>query len=210
MTGLWTISCSRVFDQYSIDVEEIAPRTYKLGSAGMFAESFPGLPAEGMTVTCDRQRALVREDVQFLTWDHPLVTGALDLLLGSEKGNSSLLESETAPVLEAVYVLECVAPPHLHLDRFLPPAPIRVVVDTENLGEAEKKAEAQVMQIVDAARAEMTAALNHEITRLEDLRRVNPSVRPEEIEMLKEQKRLLDVHLSSARLRLDALRVRGD
>ncbi len=200
----------RVFDQYSLDVEEIAPRTYKLGSAGMFADSFPGLPAEGMTVTCDRKRALVREDLQFLTWDHPLVTGALDLLLGSEKGNSSLLESETAPPLEAVYVLECVAPPHLHLDRFLPPAPIRVVVETENLGEAEKKAEAQVRQIVDAARAEMIAALNHEITRLEDLRRVNPSVRPEEIEMLKEQKRLLDVHLSGARLRLDALRVRGD
>ena len=200
----------RVFDQYSLDVEEIAPRTYKLGSAGMFAESFPGLPAEGMTVTCDRRRALVREDVQFLTWDHPLVTGALDLLLGSEKGNSSLLESETAPALEAVYVLECITPPHLHIDRFLPPTPIRVVVETENLGEAEKKAEAQVVQIVDAARADMTAALNQEITRLEDLRRVNPSVRPAEIEMLKEQKRLLDVHLSGARLRLDALRVRGD
>src|SRR5262249_51719568 len=83
----------RVFDQYSIDVEEIAPRTYKLGSAGVFAESFPGLPAEGVAVTSDRKRALVREDVQFLTWDHPLVAGALDLLLGSEKGNCSLDET---------------------------------------------------------------------------------------------------------------------
>src|SRR5262249_50173712 len=78
-----------VFELYSIDVEEIAPRTYKLGSAGVFVDSFPGLPAEGVTVTCDRQRALVREDVQFLTCDHPLVTGAFDLLLGSERGNSS-------------------------------------------------------------------------------------------------------------------------
>ena len=85
---------ARVFDHYSINVEEIAPRTYRLGSAGVFADSFPGLPAEGFTVTCDRDRALVREDVQFLTWDHPLVTGAIDLLLGSEKGNSSMIESE--------------------------------------------------------------------------------------------------------------------
>jgi ATP-dependent helicase HepA len=78
-----------VFDHYSIHVEELTQRTYQLGSAGVFAESFPGLPTGGLTVTCDRQRALAREDVQFLTWDHPLVTGALDLLLGSEQGNSS-------------------------------------------------------------------------------------------------------------------------
>jgi ATP-dependent helicase HepA len=28
-----------------------------------------------------------------------------------------------------MYVLECVAPPGLHIDRFLPPAPIRVILD---------------------------------------------------------------------------------
>jgi ATP-dependent helicase HepA len=197
----------RVFDQYSIDVEEIAPRTYKLGSAGVFADSFPGLPSEGVSVTTDRKRALVREDVQFLTWDHPLVTGALDLLLGSEKGNCSLVESEDRLSMEAVYVLECVAPLHLHIDRFLPPTPIRVVVEGENFRKAEEMAGVKVAGIVDAARAEMMEALNQEITRLEALRSVNPSVRPEEIEMLKEQKRLLDVHLTGARLRLDAVRL---
>jgi ATP-dependent helicase HepA len=64
--------------------------------------------------------------------------------------------------------------------------------------------------IVDAARDEMVEALNNEIIRLEALRRVNPSVRAEEIEMLKEQKRLLEVHLTGARLRLDAVRLRGN
>jgi ATP-dependent helicase HepA len=197
----------RVFDEYSIDVEEIAPRTYKLGSAGVFADSFPGLPAEGVTVTSDRKRALVREDVQFLTWDHPLVTGALDLLLGSEKGNCSLIESEDGLSMEAVYALECVAPPHLHIDRFLPPTPIRVVLDGEDFRSAEEMARIQVVGIVDAARKEMMETLNQEITRLETLRTVNPSVRAEEIEMLKEQKRLLELHLTGARLRLDAVRL---
>jgi ATP-dependent helicase HepA len=200
----------RVFDQYSIDVEEIAPRTYKLGSAGVFSDSFPGLPAQGVAVTCDRKRALVREDVQFLTWDHPLVTGALDLLLGSEKGNCSLDETGNGLSMEAVYVLECVAPPHLHIDRFLPPTPIRVVVEREDFQKAEEMARTHVVNIVDTARAGMSDTLNREIVRLEALRSVNPSVRPEEIEMLKEQKRLLDVHLTGARLRLDALRVRGN
>jgi ATP-dependent helicase HepA len=111
----------------------LTPRTYQLGSAGVFAESFPGLPTEGLTVTCDRQRALAREEVQFLTWDHPLVTGALDLLLGSEKGNSSFARWPDAKVaglyLETIYLLECIAPPALHVDRFLPPTPLRVLVD---------------------------------------------------------------------------------
>ena len=189
-----------VFDQYSIDVEEIAPRTYKLGSAGVFADSFPGLPAEGVTVTCDRRRALVREDVQFLTWDHPLVTGALDLLLGSEKGNCSFVEGDGG--LEAVYVLECVAPPHLHIDRFLPPTPIRV--------STEEEARARVPGIIEEARREMNKQLSYEIERLEALRKVNPSVREDEIELLQEQRKLLDVHLTAARLRLDALRVATD
>jgi ATP-dependent helicase HepA len=122
-----------VFVHFSIHVEELGNRVYQLGSAGVFADSFPGLPAHGLTITCERQRALSREDVQFLTWDHPLVTGALDMLLGSEKGNSSFAvwpdTRVTGLYLEAIYLLECVAPPTLHVDRFLPPTPLRVLVD---------------------------------------------------------------------------------
>jgi ATP-dependent helicase HepA len=196
-----------VFDQYSIDVEEIGPRTYKLGSAGIFADSFPGLPAEGVTVTCDRQRALVREDVQFLTWDHPLVTGALDLILSSEKGNCSSIETDGAPSLDAVFILECVAPPHLHIDRFLPPTPIRVAVEGESIQEAEELAKSYVPKIIEAARKDMTVQLEYEIARLRALRKVNKSVRSEEIELLKDQQKALEKHLVGARLRLDALRV---
>ncbi len=121
------------FDHYGLHVEELWPRTFRLGSAGVFADSFPGLPAEGLTVTADRQRALAREEVQFLSWDHPLATGALDLLLGSESGNSSVAHWPDAKVralyLEAVFLLECIAPPELHVDRFLPPTPVRVLLD---------------------------------------------------------------------------------
>ena len=122
-----------VLDVFMINVESLAPRTYQLGSAGVLVDAFPGLPSEGLTITCDRSRALAREDLQFLTWDHPLVSGALDLLLSSEQGNSSFARWPDPKVsgfyLEAVYLLECIAPPHFHLDRFLPPTPLRVMVD---------------------------------------------------------------------------------
>ncbi|MBC8001320.1 MAG: RNA polymerase-binding ATPase, partial [Opitutaceae bacterium] len=238
-----------IFDHFSIHVEELTDRTYQLGSAGVFADSFPGLPTEGLTVTCDRQRALSREDVQFLTWDHPLVTGALDLLLGSEKGNSSFAKWTDAKVaglyVETIYLLECIAPPHLHVDRFLPPTPIRVMVDHRGndssaaltpelfsrhlkagnpfvllnrpevredllpglVGKTLAMASAQVPGLVALAREEMTAQLDHEIVRLRELQRVNRSVRDEEIELLVGQKTALDLHLLSARLRLDAIRV---
>src|SRR5207248_4461104 len=189
-----------VLDHYSIHVDELAPRTYRLGSAGVFADSFPGLPSEGISVTCDRQRALSREDIQFLTWDHPLVTGALDLLLGSEKGNSSLAHWSNAKTagfyVETVYVLECIAPPHFHADRFLPPTPLRIVVDhlgndagisikTQLLSQLDKPeipedvipsllekahviAQSKVVAIVKEARKEMNAQLEHEIARLKE------------------------------------------
>jgi len=121
-----------MFDLHFVDVEDVAPRTWRLASAGTFKDLFPGLTSDGVVITCDRQRAVTREDIQFLTWDHPLVTGALDRLLASEHGNCSAARTTGAVpglFVEAMYVLECVAPPGLHVDRFLPPAPIRVVLD---------------------------------------------------------------------------------
>jgi ATP-dependent helicase HepA len=238
-----------VFDHFGIHVEELAPRTYQLGSAGVFADSFPGLPLEGLTVTGDRTRALSREDVQFLTWDHPLVTGALDLLLGTDKGNSSFGVwpdgKATGLYLEAVFLLECVAPSALHADRFLPPTPLRVLVDQAGndasavadretlarqlrpgdpyphvgrreireellpslLEKAEDIVQRHVPTFIAQARKEMASQLDAELVRLKELERVNPSVRPEEIEHLTEQKRALDQHLGAARVRLEAIRL---
>ena len=53
----------------------------------------------------------------------------------------------------------------------------------------------------------MAAQLDHEIARLKELQRVNRSVRAEEIELLVQQRSALDQHLTSARLRLDAIRL---
>ena len=208
-TGLETFMLS-MFEYYALHVEQIAERTYKLGRAGILADSFPGLPSGGFTITFDRQRALVREDMQFMTWDHPLVTGAFDLLLGSEKGNCSA-DPGAVPGLDALYLLECVAPLQLHVDRFLPPTPIRVKLDGEDieslLEKARGTAQAQVPAIVAQAREEMTSQLQLEIARLKALKKVNPSVRQAEIDLLVGQRREIEEHMSNARIRLDAIRL---
>jgi ATP-dependent helicase HepA len=122
-----------VFDHFGVHLEELAPHTWQLNPQGIITDSFPFMPAEGMVATCDRRRALGREDVGFLTWDHPMVGGAMDLLLGAESGNCAFAVLPTAHertlLLELVFVLEAIAAARLHADRFLPLTPIRLVVN---------------------------------------------------------------------------------
>jgi ATP-dependent helicase HepA len=121
-----------VFDHFGVQIEELAPHTWQLNPQGIVTDSFPAMPAEGMIATCDRKRALGREDVGFLTWDHPLVTGAMELLLGGETGNCAFAVLPTANdktmLLELIFVLETISAPRLHADRFLPPTPVRVII----------------------------------------------------------------------------------
>ncbi len=120
-----------VFEYFNVEYDEILPRTYIVSPAGQF--SLPGIREDGMTLTFDRATALAREDIDFITWDHPMVAGAWDLVLGSEQGNNSLMlwprSATPGLLLEACYVLECVAPDRLDIERFLPSEPISILVD---------------------------------------------------------------------------------
>ena len=62
-----------------------------------------------------------------------MVRGALDLMLGSEAGNATFgiwdSAGEKIILLEIWIVVECVAPARLHVERFLPQTPLRVLVD---------------------------------------------------------------------------------
>lgn len=123
----------RLFDHFGVHVEELSPRAYYLRPGHLRTDGFPSLKEEGISVTFDRAKALSREDLGFMSPDHPLVRGSWDLLLGSESGNSAFGVWKTpgpeAILLEILFVAECVAPAALHVDRFLPATPIRIVVD---------------------------------------------------------------------------------
>ena len=164
-----------VFDHFGVYIEELAPHTWELNPQGIITDSFPAMPAEGMIATCDRRRALSREEVGFLTWDHPLVTGAMDLLLGAETGNCAFAvlptPNDRTLLLELIFVLEAIAAPHLHADRFLPPTPVRVMAShklvdfTATLGEPgweqklEKGSPHKLLENADIARRVLPAML---------------------------------------------------
>ena len=85
-----------------------------------------------MLATFDRRRAIAREDIRFVSADHALVQDAIDLLIDSPAGTTSfgtVPAEEPNVILEAIFVLETVADTRWHVDQFLAPTPVRVVVD---------------------------------------------------------------------------------
>ena len=124
---------TRVFNHFDVEMEDLASRTYFLQPASEVTEVFPSIPREGISVTFDRKRALRREDISFLTWDHPMATGSIDLVLSSGTGSASfgVLRDTNNPdvLLEILFVLETTCEQSIYVDRFLPNTPLRIVVD---------------------------------------------------------------------------------
>lgn len=124
----------RLMDHLGLDVSDLSPRTYHLGRGQRQSEAFADLPEDGLAVTFDREQALVREDLNFLTADHPLLLGAIEQFMTSERGNASFAiwkrrGGEKAIWLEANFILEPLAPSRLQADRFLPPTILKICVD---------------------------------------------------------------------------------
>ncbi|EKF75712.1 ATP-dependent helicase HepA [Alcanivorax hongdengensis A-11-3] len=125
----------RLFDRYGVDQEEHSDTAVIPKPGPHMRDAFPGLPEEGITMTDDRVTALARDDMQFLTWEHPMVTGGLEMVLGENRGKAavSLLKNPKIKagtlLIEAIYTIEAVAPKHLQVDRFLPTTVIRHLLD---------------------------------------------------------------------------------
>ncbi|ERK12408.1 RNA polymerase associated protein RapA [Pantoea sp. AS-PWVM4] len=134
-TGLVNFALN-LFDIVGINQEDRSDSLIVLTpSDHMLVPDFPGLPEDGCTVTFNRNQALSREDTQFITWEHPLIRNGLDLILSGDTGSCalSLLKNKALPVgtllVEMIYVVEAQAPKHLQLTRFLPPTPVRLLMD---------------------------------------------------------------------------------
>ncbi|MGZ4954329.1 MAG: RNA polymerase-associated protein RapA [Methylobacter sp.] len=240
-----------VFECYGVDTEFHSPDCFIVRPSDHLRVShFPGLTEDGLTLTVNRQIALAREDMQFMTWEHPLVTASMDMVLSSETGNAAISVIKHSDLkagqffLECLFIVECSAPAELQIGRFLPHTPIRVLIDQNQkdvsadidhrdlvevgikfdkhkiiaflnsqrphliniLSVAEQKAKTDMQQLVDEATQAMLESLSNEIKRLVRLKKVNPTIRTEEIEQLKDMTMLAHENIQAAQLRLDAVR----
>ena len=147
-------SLSEILDHYGVRMKDHEEGDVFLDADHAYVEGFPAIPREGMLVTYDRQRAISREDIRFVSADHPLVQDTIDLLVDSPTGTTAfcLLEADQPNLLlEAVFVLETIADARWHVDQFLAPTPVRVLVDIHGHDLTEQRDGASIaMTITDA------------------------------------------------------------
>jgi ATP-dependent helicase HepA len=240
-----------MFDCYGVDVEYHSRDCHILWpSENLRIAHFPMLQDDGLTVTVNRDIALAREDMQFITAEHPMVLSAMDLVLSSETGNAAVSVVKHPRLkagqfmLELLFVVECSAPAELQIGRFLPHTPIRILIDQNKkdltavfshsvlteTGDSfdkaqisqflnsqrqhiqdmimvgEQQAGAQMQALIAESGNRMIAALTGEIKRLVRLKKINPGIKQQEIEQLKEMTMLSHESIQEAQLRLDAVR----
>ena len=127
----------RVWSAFGVDQEDHLEEHTVIIHPGdhMLTDAFPALDPDGMTVCFEREAALAREDVHFLSWEHPMAQGVLELFASSEHGtaNIALIRNKGIKpgtvLIEAWYRIEAVAPRALGLERLIPQLSLRILLD---------------------------------------------------------------------------------
>lgn len=116
-----------VFDFYGVDYEDYDQDGSILVKGGSlsFIEDFPlAAKEEDFAITFNRRKALAREDMLFLSLDHPLIESTFDHLLQHE-GTASFCQWEHSPfgkgaLIQLTFVIEAKGRKDLQLERYFP------------------------------------------------------------------------------------------
>ena len=109
------------------------------------------LDEDGMTVTFYRDQALVREDAQYLTFEHPFTESVMDMIQTQSFGstNVALLKTNALKqgsiLLEVWFKVDVVAPKALNLPASLPTQLIRVLL-SENGQDLSLKIDPEIIK----------------------------------------------------------------
>jgi ATP-dependent helicase HepA len=149
----------RIYDCYGVDSEIRGQECWVITPSDNMLAKMPGLPDDGMTLTYNRNIALANEDVRFLTWEHPFVRNAMDMILSSEFGNTALIAIKykgAKPgtlLLECHFLMEFADDSKLESQRYFPTSSVPVLVDESGREHAhllEADLIPRILQRVDA------------------------------------------------------------
>lgn len=238
-----------VLDHYGIETDFFDTSIFKLTPGNITDEKFPQLPRLSNAITYKRKTAIIRDDIDYFSWDHTFVQQTFDYFITNGTGScaTALLNGRGRQeiLLEIIFILECVAPLHLNLERYLIPVPIRVVVDhrgndvtlknefthfSKHLVQDQSTwfrdlepvkqdiipamiekgiliAKGHSDRMIEKGNDRIKDIIGKEISRLQHLIKINPNINEKEICLAQTRMGSLLDHLSSARLRIDALRL---
>ncbi|WP_036550224.1 RNA polymerase-associated protein RapA [Nitrincola lacisaponensis] len=127
----------RLFDRFGISLQPHGRHGLVLHPGEHMLCQLAELPEEGMTLTFSREEALQREEIEFMSWEHPLMIELMEMLTHNEMGNNAIcmLKLPALPpgtlLLEAIYELNLTVPRALQLPRYLPGGYVRLLLDSE-------------------------------------------------------------------------------
>lgn len=126
-----------VFDNFGIESELHSSTSFVITPGDHVRLHLPGLDEDGMTITYHRTTAMANEDMEFISWEHPLVTAAMDSIVSSETGNTTMVTIKHAGLqpgqvfVECLYNLVPTSGRHQDIGRYFTNSTIRVVLDQE-------------------------------------------------------------------------------
>lgn len=133
------------WDRFGVNTEVLDEhRLFVRPSEHMRVPAIPGLNEDGMTVTVDRETALTYEDIEFLSWDHPHVQAAFELLTEEDFGSICVakLQNKALPAgawfIELDYVTNVAAPRELSAQEFYPQQQLRILLDGQGRNLSDK------------------------------------------------------------------------
>ncbi|WP_043531565.1 RNA polymerase-associated protein RapA [Litchfieldella xinjiangensis] len=136
----------QALDIFGVDSQELGGELLLLEPSPQMLDGLPGLVKgeEGFSATFSRSRALARDDVQRLSWEHPLLREMMGRILSGTMGNTALalLKHPSIPpgriMAELIFRTHAPAPQRLHVNRFLPPTAVRVLLDESGANLSDK------------------------------------------------------------------------
>lgn len=123
-----------VFDVFGVHYEEHREGSEIIRPTDEMHGYFPHLLEDGMTITYDRDIALANETFHYITWEHPMVTEVLELILTQEMGNTAFAVLQNSGLnagqifLECRYLIAASGKSSMQLSRYLPPINKRILL----------------------------------------------------------------------------------
>ncbi len=146
----------RAFDEFGVEQDRHSATSIVLHpSDHMRCHQFPGLPEAGITATFHRETALARDDIQYLSWEHPMVSGVMEMIYSGDFGNTAVCTLKLPSVkpgsimLEALFATHCPAPKSLQLSRYLPLTTHRQVIDVHDRDLSEVLSSERLQSMVE-------------------------------------------------------------
>lgn len=124
----------RVFEFFGIEEEELSSQIKKITAHSlMFVESFPELSDE-KSITLLSKVATTREEIDFLSLDHPMLSGVLSLFLDKQLGRAAILKAQCqalkqGAIFELSFVLQAPWIKGLNPEHFLRPYRLSLFCD---------------------------------------------------------------------------------